>query len=361
MKMARVLLLAAVAAVAGTSLPGLVWSQAPTPDTIDVARPDAVAGRRFTMHQRVRVVVQNLNPFAGNYRVVVNEKAYSDSAISNFLAGLGITVPAAAPQPKGVAAASLSAAVAQASIMGLLPREGLLTPRCDGSCAGIERAARTVVERYYALQDTLHALDTTDVRVRSQLLTVTSEQSDSKSVMAALDSVIHVLQDRVDRLHSGQTYLQAAAAITSDAVAQRPRLDACPCAESVRIALDSIIAQQRILSIRASWRDTLQTHAQKDLPALTVAKSQASKIFVHVFEVGDYDYPTTVDIAIQRQPLGPLSFAALVGQVGETTGSGTPAVTPPAPPLRPTSSHRAERRARFRLRARDEHVRYSLL
>jgi hypothetical protein len=274
------------------------------------------------MRQRVRVEVRDLNPFAGNYRVVVIEKSYSDSAISNFLAGLGITVPAAQPQPKGVVAASDGAALAAASL-----RELPVPDRRDANCT----AVANVVEQFKALRETLRDLASEDGNVRLFLETVTSERSDSGSVMAALERVEAVLQQRVDQLHHG-TYLQVATAVTSKADSLWNRLDpSWACEASARMDLEAIRAQASGISSWALWRDSLQSFAEKDLPALRTAKAQASKLFVHVFEVGDYDYPTTVDIATQRQPLGPLNFAAVSSQIGEATGSG------PAPQTQPVA------------------------
>jgi hypothetical protein len=323
MKMARVLLLA-VAAVAGTSLPGRVWSQAPTPYTIDVVQPDAVAGRRFYMRERVRVEVRDLNPFAGNYRIVVNEKAYSDSAITNFLAGLGITVPAAAPpSPKGFVGLSLAAA-SVGDLKARLRQEDATPAGCDQNCTDLRSEALRLVGRFAALQDTLLRLDSQDVFVRAQFQTLTSERSDSSTVMAALGSVIRVLQERVDRRHHYRSFLQEATNITSQVEPLGKRLESCPCAASARTLLDLVNAQKDNVQVWARWRDTLQAQAEKDLPALSAANSQASGMFVHVFEVGDYDYPTTVDIAIQRQPLGALNLAALMARIGAAAGGELP-------------------------------------
>jgi hypothetical protein len=327
MKIARILFLAGTAALAGASVPSRAEGQAAKRYPINVANPQSVTGGRFNMHQRLRVEVQGLNPFVGNYRIIVNEKAYSDSAISQFLAGLGISVPVGAPQSREAREGVARASGAAAGLRELLRREDSVRAQCDPACADAQAAARSVVRQFAALEDTLRGLDRQDTVIHSLFRTVTSERSEADSVMAALGSVIEILRQRAYQLHHVRAFSQMAASIASQADALKKRLEPCACAASARAALDTVILRGDDIKVAAGWGDTLLARAGRALPALEVASLQAREMFVHVFEIGDYDYPTTVDIRIQRQPLGPLNFAARPGQETAALTGGTPTGT----------------------------------
>jgi len=314
MKTTGILLVVAVPALAGAGLPAALRGQTPTPFVIDVAKPDSVVGRRFKTRDRFQVQVRNLNPFAGNYRVVVKETAYSDSAIIRFLGGLGVSVAAEAPKSQAAAASASAATVAANSARSLLRSP----PSCPSADPAVIETAQRVAGRFAALVDTLRTLEAQDDTVRERLRAVTSERSVKDSVMRALGSALRILA-RTESRHGGLPYHVLAAALVSDAENLARLLSACP---SLHQALSAIVAQRDGVDARTRWRDTLEARLEQQLPALRLAESQAAKLFDHVFAVGDYDQPTTVDIQVQRQPLGPLDFVTAVHPIARGTGTG---------------------------------------
>jgi len=317
---AQILLVAGLAVAAVTGSPGRVRAQV---DVIDVARPGAVTSKRFTMHQRVHVEIRNLNPFAGTYRILVYEKSYSDSAISQFLSALGITVPAAAPQTKGLAAANVAGGSARNTLAGFseslsrIPASG-----CNVDC----EAARSLVRRFSAFLDTLSSLEAQDADLLARYQTVTSERADSAEVMTALGQLVEIVRGRVDTLHRRGAYLPTATGISAKADELWGKLGCDHAgADTVCMALGTVTGQKAGLALRAAWRDTLQSREERTLPTLLAAQLMAAQLFVQVMEVGDYDYPTTVDILVQRRPLVPLD---LTGVTGVLTGASTAAAGP---------------------------------
>jgi hypothetical protein len=318
MKTARLLLVATLSALAGASLPARTWGQSPNPYVIDVARREVAGDQRYVMRERVRVEIHGLNPFAGNYQVLVNETVYSDSAIIRFLAGLGISVAVEVPKSQLVATSATGTGLAADQARSLLAiLQARRAVRAPSDCA----AASSVMEQLDTLESQLRSLDSQDVAILGHLVTVTSERSDSSAVMAALDAVIANLRERASRRHQRPPFRQRAAVITARAEALLPSLGNCP---DVQTTLRAILDERQSLDIWAAWRDTLEGRTERNLPALETARTQAGKMFVHVLGVGDYDHPTTVDLTVARQPLGPLSFAARAGQLAEGTADVAP-------------------------------------
>ena len=313
----RQLLSWAVVAAFGVGLPGRMRSQSVKVYPIDVTRADSIPGRRFNMHQRVQVEIRNLNPFAGNYRILVYEKAYSDSAISQFLAGLGITVPAATPQPKSVADAGVAGrSVGQTLISFAGPLNRMAPSECNADC----RAARSVIRQFAAFQDTLAEDEARDVEVRARYQTITSERADADAVMAALGQLVEIVNGRVRAAHQRGAYVPTAKGISATADSLWGKLGCDRVADTVCQALGTVTGQKTGLALRATWRDSLESREEKAQPTLLAAQAMAGQLFVQLLAVGDYDYPTTVDILVQRRPIVPLDLAGLTGGLtGATT------------------------------------------
>ena len=328
-----VLLSAGLAALAGAAWPATIWAQRASDYTIDVTKPEGIVSRRYSMHQRVRVSIQGLNPFAANYRINVYERAYSDSAISQFLAGLGISVPAASPPPAQVSGSRTAATTARAGFAALLDPAGAEAARrgCSGTACVYIDSAVFALRQYDSLLDTLRIMDEQDVGIRFQYQTIRSERATQDSVMADIRAVVGVLQARASSLHHGLAVRQRATDIVARVAYLRPRLEPCG-PTGVCAALDAIKAQQAGLMTWTGWRDSMLARDEQVLPALDAAVAQAGVLFTQVFEVGDYDYPTTVDIQVLRQPLGPLNFAYLAGQLPEATGGPVPKTSSPPTP-----------------------------
>ena len=323
MKTAIVCLCLGVVALGNAARPALLHGQ--TDYRIDVAQPGAVAGQRFSMHQRVRVTIANLNPFAGSYRVSVFEHGYSDSAITQFLGALGVSVPASSPQPAHVGASIAAVGSAASGIDALRGAvEERKPPCCRQTC--IDRLDR-LVSGFMALNGALAQLDSHDVAIRRDYAVMASESSSTATVVAALQRVVDTLTRRADRLHQGATYVADATGIRDSANALWSVVGSCGASEPVRATVALIQHAAESLAKWAAWRDTVQVRDTVALAALRGDQMQLTKLSTNTFEVGDYDDPTTVDIRVQRLPPGTFNAGVLVGQGGAAAPAPGPADT----------------------------------
>jgi hypothetical protein len=199
---------------------------------------------------------------------------------------------------------------------------GRTPSHCDPTCAA---RLDSLVGWFKAFHDSLAHMDSQDVVMRSGYEVMSADTSDIQTVVRELRGVLDTLQKRVDRLHAGAPFQTGANGIDARAGDLWNVVQHYESADPARVTVATI--RDRVPDLRrwASWRDTMQVRDTLALLVLRGTQSQLTKLSTQRFEVGDYDFPTTVDVRVQRAPLGTFNYGVVVGQGVAPQPGQTPA------------------------------------
>jgi len=257
--------------------------------------------RRFRAHDRVRVLVMNMNPFVSKYRITVTATPVQETGLSGFLSLLGAPVSdvLAAATPAEVTDASAAAAA-------------VVTPQALGGCTTSDLAARAGVlyKELTELQRQSEALQkkVKGVAGRLDFSKLTASGLRGNEICKIAGDLVKAATEAgaidVDKFERQIEVVREKAIVLSALAKERQQESACANSAPVKIylgAAESVLEVKLPTATKQSettrkWQEAAETNAKKIQDALSDGDALATSRFV-----GDYDDPTNVELKVEAR------------------------------------------------------------